>query len=176
MLSATSADTVKILALELGADDYVTKPFSVGELSARLRAVLRRRGYEGSRDGGSGEVGSRNGSSRNGNAVDGGLRFDRLVVDPETHEVRRDGRRVALTLTEFRILEALARARGRVLSRRQLLEAAHGPDHYGDERAVDVHIRHLRQKLEDVPGRPEILLTVRGVGYRFGLAGAPDPA
>ena len=80
-----------------------------------------------------------------------------------------DGERIELTLTEFRIFEALAQARGRVLSRRQLLEAAHGVDHYGDERAVDVHIRHLRQKLEDDPGRPEILLTVRGVGYRFGL-------
>ncbi len=155
MLSATTADTVKILALELGADDYVTKPCSAGELSARLRAVLRR-----------------GGRGRQGTSPGGGLNFGRLAIDPATHEVRLGGRPVELTLTEFRMLEALARAHGRVLTRRQLLEAAHGAEHYGDHRAVDVHIRHLRQKLEDDPGKPEMLLTVRGVGYRFGSAGA----
>ncbi len=154
MLSATSTDAVKILALELGADDYVTKPCSVGELSARLRAVLRRGSPRG----------------RQGGSTAGALCFDQLFIEPATHEVRVGERPVDLTLTEFRILEALARARGRVLSRPQLLEAAHGAEHYGDPRAIDVHIRHLRQKLEDDPGHPEILLTVRGVGYRLGLA------
>ncbi len=148
MLSATRAESVKILALNWGADDYVTKPFSPQELTARLRAVLRR--------------------GRPAEDAPASLQIGPLVIDPNRHEVRRDGEPVDLTHREMRVLEALARARGRVLSRSQILDAAWGVGHYSEERTVDVHVRHLREKLESDPGRPEIIVTVRGVGYRCG--------
>ncbi len=154
MLSATTVDSVKILALELGADDYITKPFSFGELSARLHAVVRRSAGDG--------------------AAKHQLRFGGLRIDLDTHEARVGDRRERLTLSEFRVLERLVRARGRTLSRRQLLEAIHGVEHHGRCRAVDVHIRHLRQKLEEDPGFPRLLLTVRGLGYRLARVACPQ--
>lgn len=157
MLSATRAESVKILALNWGADDYVTKPFSPQELTARVKAILRR--------GKASEPESQC------------MRLGPLAIDSNRHEVLRDGALVDLTHREFRVLQALAQANGRVLSRSQILDAAWGVGHYSEERTVDVHVRHLREKLEADPGKPEIILTVRGVGYRCGLStGQSDPA
>lgn len=150
MLSATRAESVKILALNWGADDYVTKPFSPQELTARLKAVLRR--------------------GKGSGAESDCLRLGPLLIDLNRHEVSRDGELADLTHREFRVLEALTQAKGRVLSRSQILDAAWGVGHYSEERTVDVHVRHLREKLETDPSKPEIILTVRGVGYRSGLS------
>ncbi len=149
MLSGTDAESVKVLALNLGADDYVTKPFGGHELTARLRAVLRRATGESTGD----DV----------------LHFGHLEIDPARHVVRVDGKPVQLTYTELEILKSLALARGRVLTRVQLLDAVFGAERWIQERTVDVHVRRLREKLESDPGAPEIILTVRGIGYRFGL-------
>ncbi len=159
MLSGTNAESVKVLALDLGADDYVTKPFNAQELAARVRAVLRRvtpvtediLRFRSHRPNEGGQV--------------------MLEIDPSRHTVRVGGEPVGLTQTEFGILNALAQAHGRVLSRAQLLDGVFGTEHWGAERTVDVHVRRLREKLELDPGKPEIVLTVRGVGYRFGLTG-----
>lgn len=149
MLTARDAEADKVGLLDAGADDYVTKPFSPPELVARVRAAVRRyRGAQGSAD----------------HAV---LRAGGLVLDPAAHEVSVDGKPVVLTAKEFAILEALMRQRGIVLTRRQILDAAWGFSDYVDERGVDVHVRHLREKLGDDAARPRFIETVRGVGYRF---------
>ena len=150
MLSAMHAESVKVLALNLGADDYVTKPFSPQELAARIQAVLRR---VKSTDSAASEL----------------LDFGALVIDAARYAVFRDEEALELTLREFRVLEILARAQGKVLTRRAIMDAAWGRDHHAVERTVDVHVRHLREKLETDPAKPAIILTVRGVGYRFGL-------
>ncbi len=154
MLSATRAESVKVLALNWGADDYVTKPFSAQELTARIKAVLRR--------------------GKTAEPESDCIRLGPLVIDSGRHQVSRNGELVELTHREFQVLEALAQARGRVLSRGQILDTAWGAGHYSEERTVDVHVRHLREKLESDPGKPEIILTVRGVGYRCGLEGESD--
>ena len=155
MLSGTDAESVKVLALDLGADDYVTKPFGGRELAARLRAVLRRVTPQ----------------------PEGVLRFrsaagtgPTLTIDPARHSVEVDDQPVKLTHAELGILQALAQAHGRVLTRPQLLDAALGIGRWVSERTIDVHVRRLREKIEDDPGNPEIVLTVRGLGYRFGLS------
>ncbi len=150
MLTARAEELDKVLGLELGADDYITKPFSVREFRSRVKAVLRR--AELSR-----------GEQRSEEAIDDGD----LRIDFEKRIVSRGGEPAALTYVEFEILAALARNPGKVYSRMVLLERVWGDASYRDPRTVDVHIRHLREKLESDPKVPELIMTVRGVGYRF---------
>jgi len=150
MLTARAEEIDKVLGLELGADDYITKPFSMREFRSRVKAVLRR--SELARAGDPGEE----------PLEDGGL-----VIDFEKRTVTCAGEVVRLTYVEFEILAALARHPGRVYNRMVLLERVWGDASYRDPRTVDVHIRHLREKLETDPKTPELILTVRGVGYRF---------
>lgn len=149
MVSARIEEFDKVLALELGADDYMTKPFSVRELLARIRAVLRR---------------TEESFSVPGEKV---LASGDLTLIPDRHQVLRDGQEVPLTLTEFRILELLMKAPGRVMSREILMEQVWGESFFGDTRTIDVHVRHLREKVEEDPANPRFILTVRGVGYKF---------
>jgi len=148
MLTAKAEEMDKVIGLTVGADDYMTKPFSPRELVARVKAILRRgRGI--------------------GSGQEPVLAFRRIRIDPGARRVWKDGTSVELTTVEFDLLHALARHRGRVLSREQLLQQVWGYDFYGDERVVDVHIGKIRKKLEDDSAHPEFIVTVRGVGYRF---------
>jgi DNA-binding response OmpR family regulator len=151
VLTARADEADKLIGLELGADDYVTKPFSPRELVARVRAVLRRRREE----------------AEAATVADGDLRFEGLEVDPARREVTVDGVPVELTTLEFDLLAALAGAPGHVFTRRQLIERVWGWDFYGDERIVDVHIRNLRKALGDPADAPRFVGTVRGVGYKL---------
>jgi DNA-binding response OmpR family regulator len=149
MLTAKGSETDKVAGLEVGADDYITKPFSMREFRSRVKAALRRsRMAAGAQDDGAIECGELT------------IDFDRRLVTLGEEEVR-------VTYVEFEILGALARSPGRVLTRETLLEHVWGDSDYRDPRTVDVHIRHLREKLERDPKEPEYLFTVRGVGYRF---------
>jgi DNA-binding response OmpR family regulator len=150
MLTAKDDEIDKVLGLEMGADDYITKPFSVREFRSRVRAALRRAEMLGGRPGTEEPI------------VVGDLKIN---FERRTVTVRR--RQVRLTYVEFEILANLARSPGRVHTREVLLEQVWGDSAYRDSRTVDVHIRHLREKLERDPRSPEYLLTVRGVGYRF---------
>jgi DNA-binding response OmpR family regulator len=152
MLTARDEELDKVLGLELGADDYVVKPFSLRELTSRIRALLRR-AY--------GELAAADTSRAR-------IRFGEIEVDLEGLLVRRAGRVVALTPTEFRLLRYLVAHPGRPTSRQALIAAVWGYDsEIGYDRTVDVHVRHLRQKLEEDPAHPRYLVTVRGVGYKF---------
>ena len=153
MLTARDDELDKVLGLELGADDYITKPFSIREFRSRVRALLRRAAAP-RRDAGSG-------AEEEVIAVDG-LKID---VARRTVEVRAET--VQLTYVEFELLRTLASHPGRVYSRRMLLEALWGGADYREPRTIDVHVRHLREKLERDPREPEYIFTVRGVGYRF---------
>ena len=148
LLTARTEEVDKLVGLGVGADDYVTKPFSPREVAARVKAVLRR---------------DRGQPARDQNV----LRFDGLTIDRDGREVDSDGTPVPLSTLEFDLLAALADAPGRVFSRRQLLERVWGYDFYGDERVVDVHIRSLRARLGDDANDPRLIATVRGVGYKF---------
>jgi DNA-binding response OmpR family regulator len=150
MLTAKDDEIDKVLGLEMGADDYITKPFSVREFRSRVRAALRRAEMLGGRPGGEEPI------------TTGDLR-----IDFERRAVTAHGSDPQLTYVEFEILAALVRSPGRVHTREMLLEQVWGDSVYRDSRTVDVHIRHLREKLERDPSSPEYLLTVRGVGYRF---------
>jgi DNA-binding response OmpR family regulator len=150
MLTAKTEETDKVLGLELGADDYITKPFSVREFRSRVKAVLRRAALAQP-------------EARFEEPIDAGG----LHIDFEKRTVAVRGELAQLTYVEFEILAALARAPGRVFSRTMLLERVWGDAAYRDPRTIDVHIRHLREKLEEEPKTPELILTVRGVGYRF---------
>jgi DNA-binding response OmpR family regulator len=149
MLTAKGSETDKVAGLEVGADDYITKPFSMREFRSRVKAALRR-----SRMGG--EVAAEESIESSELTID----FGRRIVTLREAEIR-------VTYVEFEILGALARSPGRVLTRETLLEHVWGDSEYRDPRTVDVHIRHLREKLEQDPKQPEFLFTVRGVGYRF---------
>ncbi|MBC6795000.1 MULTISPECIES: response regulator transcription factor [unclassified Corynebacterium] len=152
MVTARDSEIDKVVGLELGADDYVTKPYFARELIARIRAVLRR--------GGEIEV--------EAPAEDGlVLQEDRVMMDVERHIVTVDGQKVPMPLKEFDLLEYLMRNSGRVLTRGQLIDRVWGVDYVGDTKTLDVHIKRLRSKIERNPSRPEILVTVRGLGYKF---------
>ena len=150
MLTAKADEIDKVLGLELGADDYITKPFSVREFRSRVKAVLRRAAL-----------------ARPDEPLEEPIERGDLRIDFERRNVDIRGEPTRLTYVEFEILAALARNPGRVFSRSQLLERVWGDSAYRDPRTVDVHIRHLREKLERDPRRPELIFTVRGVGYRF---------
>src|SRR6266480_2925186 len=150
MLTAKAEEFDKVLGLELGADDYITKPFSMREFRSRVKAVLRRAEL-----------------SRSGGAVGEPLVHDQLTIDFAKRSVELRGEPIRLTYVEFEILSALARSPGRVFSRSMLLERLWGDSSYRDPRTIDVHIRHLREKLERDPAAPELIFTVRGVGYHF---------
>jgi len=152
LVTARAEEVDKLVGLGVGADDYVTKPFSPREVAARVKAVLRR---------------DRGPHDANSTV----LRFEGLTIDRDAREVRVDDALVNLSALEFDVLTALADAPGRVFSRRQLLERVWGYDFFGDERVVDVHIRGLRSRLGDDAANPRLIATVRGVGYKF--AGRP---
>ena len=149
MLTARDAEIDRVLGLELGADDYVTKPFSTAELLSRVRAILRRR-----------ELDRANGGSTVRNL--GGLQ-----IDLGRHEVRVDGERVHLTLSEFKVLALLAEQPAAVVSRKELMQHLWASEHVGDEHACEVHISNLRRKIERDPTQPQRLVTVRGMGYKL---------
>ena len=149
MLTAKHGERERVIGLELGADDYVTKPFSPRELVARVRAILRRTAREAQRP------------AATPIAVGG------LVLDPTTHEVRLNGRPVDLTTKEFDLLRLLLSHPNRVFTRDFLLEHIWGYDYFGSTRTVDMHISRLREKIEDAPNTPTYIMTVRGVGYKL---------
>jgi DNA-binding response OmpR family regulator len=149
MLTARDAEVDRVVGLELGADDYVVKPFSVRELIARVRSVLRRT------------------SPRPVEPAAAVIRVGALAVDPARHEVRWGSRELALTAQEFSLLHHLACHAGQVLSREQLLERVWGYDYYGDTRVVDAAVKRLRAKLREVAPKIQVIETVRGVGYKL---------
>ena len=148
MLTARDEDIDKILGLELGADDYMTKPFNTRELLARIRAILRRTVQQAA-------------------AAKNFIKIGDLQIDVIKHKVTVKGREVALTSREYNLLSLLASNPGKVYSREELLEEIWGDDYSGAVRTVDVHIRHLREKIEEFPAEPNIILTVWGAGYKF---------
>ncbi len=149
MLTAKDAEIDKVVGLELGADDYVTKPYSARELVARIRAVLRRRG-----------------DAAEAPPVDGVLEAGPVRMDVERHVVAVDGEQVSLPLKEFDLLEYLLRNAGRVLTRGQLIDRVWGSDYVGDTKTLDVHVKRLRAKVEDDPAAPRRITTIRGLGYK----------
>jgi DNA-binding response OmpR family regulator len=151
MLTAKDSEVDKVVGLEIGADDYMTKPFSMRELMARVKAMLRRNSMLAAAPSPGGEE----------------VRLGELEIDTAARTVRRGGHAVHLKPKEFELLAFLAQNRGRVFTRDQLLENVWGYEFDGDTRTVDVHVRWLREKIEETPSQPRLLETVRGVGYRF---------
>ena len=149
MLTARAEEADKVLGLEIGADDYVTKPFGVRELMARVKANIRR--IEGGD------------TSKGGNL----LEFGELIIDQDKYEVKIKGETAELTFREYELLKYLAVNKGQVFSREQLMETVWGYEYFGDVRTVDVTVRRLREKIEESPGKPRFVLTKRGVGYYF---------
>jgi two-component system, OmpR family, response regulator RegX3 len=148
MLTAKDGEVDKVVGLELGADDYVTKPFSSRELVARIRAVLRR-------------------GADADDLVTGTVEAGPVRMDVERHVVTVDGRSAPMPLKEFDLLELLMRNAGRVLTRMQLIDRVWGSDYVGDTKTLDVHVKRLRSKIEPDPANPRYLVTVRGLGYKF---------
>ena len=148
MLTAKDAEVDIVVGLELGADDYVTKPYSSRELLARIKAVLRRR-------------------SSDSDAGDGVLEYHGINLDSDRHQLLVRGEPVSLPLKEFELLELLMVNAGRVLTRGQIIDRVWGSDYFGDTKTLDVHIKRLRSKIELHPSEPTIIVTVRGLGYRF---------
>lgn len=151
MITAKGEELDKILGLELGADDYITKPFSVRELVARVKAMLRRTTMK---------------------SQDNNIKFGNTVIDFQKHEVYKDGKRIELTLKEFELLEILIKNKGKVITRDFLLDKIWGYEYVGETRTVDVHVRHLRQKIEDDDKNPVYIQTIRGIGYKFNFGDA----
>jgi len=149
MLTAKDSEVDIVVGLELGADDYVTKPYSTRELLARIRAVLRRRVDD------------------DDDLADGVLEAGEIRMDVERHVVTVRGEDVAMPLKEFELLELLMRNAGRVLTRGQLIDRVWGSDYFGDTKTLDVHIKRIRSKIEPTPSEPKALVTVRGLGYRI---------
>ncbi|WP_296194143.1 response regulator transcription factor [uncultured Microbacterium sp.] len=152
MVTAKDSEVDIVVGLELGADDYVTKPYSSRELLARMRAVLRRRTTTGDDD---------------EDLDERVLRAGRVVLDIDRHSVTVDGREISMPLKEFELLEVLMRNAGRVLTRGQLIDRVWGSDYFGDTKTLDVHIKRIRSRIEKDPASPVMLVTVRGLGYRF---------
>jgi two-component system response regulator RegX3 len=148
MLTAKDTEVDKVVGLELGADDYVTKPYSKAELVARIRAVLRRQGD-------------------NSNTPDGVITAGPVRIDVERHQVNINDQLVSLPLKEFELLEFLVRNSGRVLTRSQLIDRVWGSDYFGDTKTLDVHVKRLRAKIEIDPANPTFIQTIRGLGYKF---------
>jgi two-component system response regulator RegX3 len=148
MLTAKDGEIDKVVGLELGADDYVTKPYSSRELLARVKAVLRRR-------------------SEPEELLPTNLRAGRVRMDVDRHVVTVDGEQVSMPLKEFELLELLLRNTGRVLTRMQLIDRVWGSDYVGDTKTLDVHVKRLRAKIEPDPANPQLLTTVRGLGYKL---------
>lgn len=146
MITAKGEELDKILGLELGADDYVSKPFSVRELLARVKAVLRRTSTQ---------------------VIESSYKFGEISIDFQKHEVLKSSKKIDLTLKEFELLEILIKNKGRVMTRDFLLDKIWGYEYVGETRTVDVHIRHLRQKIEEDDKSPKFIETIRGIGYRF---------
>ncbi|KPU44025.1 alkaline phosphatase synthesis transcriptional regulatory protein PhoP [Oxobacter pfennigii] len=153
MLTAKGEEFDKILGLELGADDYITKPFSVRELMARVKVVLRRVVTD--------------------SETNDTLKIGSLLIDVSKHEVLKNGEKLDLTLKEFELLKLLVTNKGKVLTRDSLLDRIWGYEYYGETRTVDVHIRHLRQKIENDDKNPQYIETIRGIGYRFNSPSEP---
>jgi two-component system response regulator RegX3 len=151
MLTAKDSEVDKVVGLEIGADDYVTKPYSSRELVARINAVLRRNGSDTN-------IGS-----------NGVLTVQGIRMDIERHQVSIDGKPVSLPLKEFELLEFLMRNAGRVLTRIQLIDRVWGSDYVGDTKTLDVHVKRIRAKIESDPANPKIIQTVRGLGYKMEL-------
>ncbi len=149
MLTAKDSEVDIVVGLELGADDYVTKPYSSRELLARMRAVLRRFDQPG--------------ADLEEHVLEGG----RVVLDIDRHTVTVAGKEISMPLKEFELLEVLMRNTGRVLTRGQLIDRVWGSDYFGDTKTLDVHIKRIRSRIEEHPKEPEMLVTVRGLGYRF---------
>ena len=148
MLTAKDTEVDKVVGLELGADDYVTKPYSKAELIARIRAVLRRQGD-------------------NSNTTEGVITAGPVRIDVERHQVSINDQLVSLPLKEFELLEFLVRNSGRVLTRSQLIDRVWGSDYFGDTKTLDVHVKRLRAKIETDPANPTFIQTIRGLGYKF---------
>ncbi len=148
MLTAKDSEIDKVVGLEIGADDYVTKPYSSRELLARIRAVLRRQVEAPA-------------------AADASIEVGRVALDPERHTVEVDGEPTAFPLKEFELLEVLMRNAGRVLTRGQLIDRVWGSDYVGDTKTLDVHVKRIRAKIEPDPANPARLVTVRGLGYKI---------
>lgn len=146
IITAKGEELDKILGLELGADDYITKPFSVRELVARVKAMLRRTSLK---------------------QEESKMRFGNISIDFQKHEVSRNNARVELTLKEFELLEILIKNKGKVMTRDFLLDKIWGYEYVGETRTVDVHVRHLRQKIEEDDKNPIYIQTIRGIGYKF---------
>ncbi|MHA6670076.1 response regulator [Homoserinimonas sp. A447] len=149
MLTAKDSEVDIVVGLELGADDYVTKPYSTRELLARIRAVMRRRVDDGDDDG------------------DTVIEIGPVRMDLERHTVAVAGEDIAIPLKEYDLLEVLMRNAGRVLTRGQLIDRVWGENYFGDTKTLDVHIKRIRSRIEESPSEPQLLVTVRGLGYRF---------